>query len=401
MCSARPATCAYTVRCALRRLVAVVDVELAGLRVEVGDHPARLQRRRVAARVDDVPGDDRVGLGERAVGGLLVARLPRRAGEVVGLAVLVVADQRRVGVERLAGVDDRGQRLVVDVDQRQRVARDVLVGRDHERDLLALEADLVAREHGLRVVGDRRHPGQAERLEVLGGDHRGDAGQRERRRGVDRVDLGVRVGTAQDRAVHHPGQADVVQVGALAADEARVLLALEAAEADRPLGPGSEGSRGGHRSGLLSSSRLRARPPSEPRRRCSCSPCSGRSRRRWRCGSRARSGSGSRRAAPAWSSASPACRSRSAARASRGSPCWTGSSLPSTSSDSTVRISWPSHIAASVVQDLTGWPSISTTQAPQLEVSQPQWVPVRPGRVADEVHEQRARLDVAGDRPGR
>ena len=60
-------------------------------------------------------------------------------------------------------------------------------------------------------------------------------------------------------------------------------------------------------------------------------------------------------------------------------PSWTGSSWPLTSSDSTVRISCPSHIAARIVQDLTGSPSICTTQAPQLEVSQPQWVPVRPG----------------------
>ena len=59
-------------------------------------------------------------------------------------------------------------------------------------------------------------------------------------------------------------------------------------------------------------------------------------------------------------------------------PIWIGSSSPSTSSDSTVRISWPSAIAASVVHDLTGSPSISTTQAPQFDVSQPQWVPVRP-----------------------
>ena len=102
----------------VRRLVAVVDVELAGLRVEVGDDPARLERRRVAARVDDVAADDRVGLGERAVGRLLVAGLPGRAREVVALAGLVVADQRRVGVERLARVDDRRQRLVLDVDQR-------------------------------------------------------------------------------------------------------------------------------------------------------------------------------------------------------------------------------------------------------------------------------------------
>ena len=60
-------------------------------------------------------------------------------------------------------------------------------------------------------------------------------------------------------------------------------------------------------------------------------------------------------------------------------PCWSGSSTPSTSSDSTVRISWPSHMAASAVQDFSGCPSICTTHAPQLEVSQPQWVPVRPG----------------------
>src|SRR3954447_24073470 len=58
-------------------------------------------------------------------------------------------------------------------------------------------------------------------------------------------------------------------------------------------------------------------------------------------------------------------------------PCWIGSSCPSLWSDSTVRISCPSHIAASTVHDLTGLPSISTTQAPQFDVSQPQWVPVR------------------------
>ena len=182
---------------------------------------------------------DRVGLGERAVGGRLVAGLPGRAREVVALAGLVVADQRRVGVERLAGVDDRRQRLVLDVDQLQRVVGRVLVGRDHERDLLALEADLVAGEHGLGVVGDRRHPGQAERLEVLGGDHGGDVGMGQRGRGVDRDDARVGVRAAQHGAVHHPRQLDVVEVGALAADEARVLLALQPAEADRALGRGA------------------------------------------------------------------------------------------------------------------------------------------------------------------
>jgi hypothetical protein len=156
----------------------------------------------------------------------------------VGLALpgLVVADQRRVGVERLAGVDDCGQRVILDVDQLERVVRRVLVGRNDKGDLLALEADLVSREHGLRVVGDGRHPREPERLEVLGGDDRGDVGVRECPRGVDRDDARMRVRAAEHRAVDHPRKPDVVEVGALPADEARVLLPLQPAEADRALG---------------------------------------------------------------------------------------------------------------------------------------------------------------------
>ena len=108
-----------------------------------------------------------------------------------------------------------------------------------------------------------------------------------------------------------------------------------------------------------------------------------------------RSGSGSRPAARASVISIPGVQKPQCSACFSWKPCWSGSSTPSTSSDSTVRISWPSHIAASAVHDFSGLPSISTTQAPQLDVSQPQWVPVRPGGVADEVDEQRARLDVA------
>ena len=90
----------------------------------------------MTARVDHVPGDDDVRLGEDPVGLRGVAGLPGRAREVVRLARLVVADQRRLGVERLAGVDDRRQRVVLDIDQRQRVAGRVAVLGDDERDLL-------------------------------------------------------------------------------------------------------------------------------------------------------------------------------------------------------------------------------------------------------------------------
>src|SRR5689334_3318157 len=59
-------------------------------------------------------------------------------------------------------------------------------------------------------------------------------------------------------------------------------------------------------------------------------------------------------------------------------PSWIGSSSPLRARPSTVRTSCPPAIAASTVHDLTGSPSSQTTQVPQLLVSQPQWVPVRP-----------------------
>ena len=59
-------------------------------------------------------------------------------------------------------------------------------------------------------------------------------------------------------------------------------------------------------------------------------------------------------------------------------PRCTGSSRPSCSSPSTVRTARPSAIAASSVHDLTGLASSHTTQLPQFDVSQPQWLPVSP-----------------------
>ena len=54
---------------------------------------------------------------------------------VVGAEVLV--DQRRAGLERLLGVDDDGQRLVLDEELLRRVNDAVLVGAEHDGDGLA------------------------------------------------------------------------------------------------------------------------------------------------------------------------------------------------------------------------------------------------------------------------
>ena len=158
----------------VRRLRRHVDRRLAGPGVDVRHARARLERRRVAARVERVQRDDLVGRGERLVGALLVARLPV-VDVVVGLAFLVVADDRRAGLQRLLRRRDRREHLVVDVDQLERVFRDVGVLGDDGRDLLALEAHLVGDQHGLRVIGERRHPCQVVLRHELAGDHRDHA----------------------------------------------------------------------------------------------------------------------------------------------------------------------------------------------------------------------------------
>ena len=130
----------------------------------------------MAARVVGDEPDDLVRLGERLLRRLRVARLPV-VDPVVGLALLVVADAAAPSVERRLRADHDRQRLVVDVDQLERVVRDVRVLGDHAGDLLALHAHLVGREHGLRVAGERRHPGEVVLGEQLARDDGDDAGK--------------------------------------------------------------------------------------------------------------------------------------------------------------------------------------------------------------------------------
>ena len=78
----------------------------------------------MAARIEGVERHDPVGLRKGTGGRLPVAGLP--VVDVVGvLSLLVVADQRRPVRERLLRRRDRGQDVVLDVDQLQRVLGDV------------------------------------------------------------------------------------------------------------------------------------------------------------------------------------------------------------------------------------------------------------------------------------
>jgi hypothetical protein len=194
----------------------------------------------VRARVERVEAHDLVGLGEGLVGRRLVARFPLVAG-VVGLALLVVADDGRVGRQRLLRVDDGRERVVLDVDELQRVPCDVRALGHDAGDLLALEPHLVGGEHGLRVARERGHPGEAVGGERLAGHDGDDARQLFCRRCIDAHDAGVRERAAQQREVQHPGQGDVFDVLTAALDEAVVLLALHAVADAADLGGGRAG----------------------------------------------------------------------------------------------------------------------------------------------------------------
>ena len=180
----------------------------------------------MGTRIDHVAADRHVSGREHRISRGLVAGGPVE-DMVAGPAGKIVPYQRRIRLERGPGVDERRQRLVLDRDQLERVARRVTVPGDHECDLLALEPHLVGREHGLHVPRQRRHPGQAALGQVRAGEHCLDLRVGQSRGGIDRDNARVRQRAAQDRAVQHPRQADVVDKRALAPHEPRVFLSRD------------------------------------------------------------------------------------------------------------------------------------------------------------------------------
>ena len=143
-----------------------------------------------------------------------------------GLAFEILAQDRGGVVHRLEGIDDNGQVLIFDLDQFDAIGGGVAVFRHHESHFLVLEQDLLVRQHGLNVAGERRHVVQVEGFQVLCGDHGEHAGCGKGRVLVDLFDAGVAVGRAHKIAEQHAGQLDVVDIVALSLREARVLDAF-------------------------------------------------------------------------------------------------------------------------------------------------------------------------------
>ncbi len=162
--------------------------ERSGRRVPLRDHAVALDRGGAPAREREALPHDQVSIGERR-GRLAVGERAIRGDE----------PGRRGGRQR---VEHRLERLVVDLDQLERVLGDVAVARDHDRDRLPGIAGGLDR---CGVVGDRTlYPGReraGERRDVGAGQDPDDSGVRERRRDIDARDPCMSEGRPEDRGV--------------------------------------------------------------------------------------------------------------------------------------------------------------------------------------------------------
>ena len=216
-----------------RHLVVAVHRPLPRAAVELDEAARALERRRgEAVEVELLDPDDPVGLGDRA---LPVAPVEHALPDDVRAGVLV--EDRRIRILRAPGVDQRVERLVLDLDQLGRVARE-LAGRSDDRgDRLADEARLADRERVVLDLVPGRHRHLEERVgedrDLVAGQRPVDVLELERPRDVDRLDLGVRVRRADEVDETHAVPLDVIEEDALALDEAPVLLPRDAG-ADEP-----------------------------------------------------------------------------------------------------------------------------------------------------------------------
>ncbi len=138
--------------------------------------------------------------------------------------------QQRTGrIECIDRIDDRGQRFVVDLDQIERVLRQIAICRDDDRNRLADVAHTVDCD---RPTFDRRlHAGdkaRRERRDIRTGENRGNAVRLARRIETDRRNAGMRMGRAQDCGMQRAGpNAEVIDKAPAPGQECGVFHALD------------------------------------------------------------------------------------------------------------------------------------------------------------------------------
>ena len=142
-------------------------------------------------------------------------------------------EQRCTVGRRRVGVDQRGQRRILDLDQLRRILGDVATLRDHRHDGLAHESHLAPGERQDRsgvIVGHARN--RMDRLdlalEICSGIDSHDTRQLPGCLHVDRYDIRVGLVAAPERQVQQAHHRDVVDIVALSAEQARILGARNA-----------------------------------------------------------------------------------------------------------------------------------------------------------------------------
>ncbi len=186
----------------VRRLRARPQRQLA-IGIERGHGRVLLDRQMRVALVEERVVEHVVGRGECRVD---VAELERH--ELVDVPRVAVLVDARLGVrEAVVRARERAQRLVLDVDQVERLERRQLVARDHRGDRIADEADAIDGERMLVLA--HRQDAVCD-WKIASGQREEDAGMGERARHVEPDDARVRERRAQQLAVDRPRQHQVV-----------------------------------------------------------------------------------------------------------------------------------------------------------------------------------------------
>ena len=243
---------------AMRRLDGGADRVAFLVRIVVGEAAAGLHRVSGHPVDADAVAHDVSRPGEGRSYRRFVAD-PVGEGLVAGI---VVPDRRRAGGQRVVRGDQRRQRRIIDLNQLGGVLGRIHGLGDDEGDRLAGHARAALGQQRLRRLEPRRavgaaarhrrpHRAETARGEVVSGQDRQNSGRSERRLGVDRIDVRVRVGRAQDIGARLVGRVHVVEIAAPALDQPVILvppdgvadthhghLRLPLPVRDRVLGPG-------------------------------------------------------------------------------------------------------------------------------------------------------------------